>query len=127
MIARCVPVFAFLLGLWVLPASACYEAQVAAVPAHHVAVEIAVPAVAGNIAAIGGDQRCECPVIEQGAQAVVSESSKDLIVSYEEGADASPNSFNAVSLALAEYSRASSFIARRSEQPPYLFNPRLRQ
>lgn len=127
MIARCVPAIVFLLAFWVQPASGCSEAQVAALPAHHMALEIAVPAVTGNIVGIGGDQRCECPVIEQDAQAVVSESSKDLIVPYEEGADASPNPFNAASLALAEYSRASSFIARRSEQPPYLINPRLRQ
>jgi hypothetical protein len=63
----------------------------------------------------------------QDAQAVISESSKALFVSYEEGVSAFPSSFNAASVVLAEYSRASSFISRRSEQPPYLLTPRLRQ
>jgi len=126
MIARCVPLIVFLLGIWAQPASGCSEAQVAAAPAQMV-LEIAVPAVAGDFVAIGGEQRCECPAMEQNAQAVVSESSKDLSASYEEAAGASSNAFNAVSLALAENSRASSFISRRSEQPPYLLNPRLRQ
>lgn len=127
MIARCVPLIVFLLGIWAQPASACAEAQVAVTPAHMVVREFAVPPVAGDFSAIGGDQRCECPAMEQYAQAVVSEFSKDLLVSYEEGAAASAKSFDAVSLALAEFSRASSFIARRSELPPYLLNPRLRQ
>ncbi len=127
MISRCVPAFVFLLAFWVQPASACPEAQVAAVPAHHMALEIVVPAVAENIVAIGGDQRCECPAMEQDAQAIVSEFSKDLFVSDEGRASASLKSTNAALVALAEYSRVSNFISRRSEQPPYLLNPRLRQ
>jgi hypothetical protein len=63
----------------------------------------------------------------QDPQSEVSDSSKALFVSYVEGASAFPNSLNPASVALAEFTRASSFISRHAGQPPYLLTPRLRQ
>ena len=126
MIVRRILFFAFLLGAWIQSASACTEAHVPSAAARQ-AMEIAVPVVTEDFAIIGGEHRCECPAMVQNAQSAVSESSKFLLASYVEGASASLHSSNPASVALAVYSRASSFIAHRSVQPPYLLIPRLRQ
>jgi hypothetical protein len=126
MILRRILFFALLLGAWVQSASACAETHGAPAPAQK-AIEMAVPAVSEEFAVIGGEHRCECPVMVQDLQSAVSESSKYLLASYVEGSSAFLNSPNPASVALAMRTRASSFIARRSGQPPYLLAPRLRQ
>lgn len=114
------------LGSWAQSASACSEASVTP-GSVQTAIDTSALPIAEDLAIPGREDRCECPAMEQDAQAVVSGFSKALFVSDEGRASAFPNSSNAASVALAEYSRASSFISRRSEQPPYLLNPRLRQ
>ena len=126
MIVRRILFFVFLLGTWAQAAGACTEAHAAPVLAQK-AMEIAVPAVSEDFAVIGGEHRCECPAMVQNVQSTVSESSKFVLASYAEGAGVPPNSSNPDSLALAVRTRASSFIARRSGQPPYLLAFRLRQ
>jgi len=118
--------FAISLGSWAQSSSACLEASVTpgSVPT---AIETGAPPVAADLALPGRADRCECPAMEQDAQAIVSEFSKDLFVSEEGRASASLNSIDAALAGLAEYPRASSYALRRSEQAPYLFNPRLRQ
>lgn len=117
----------FLLGIWGQAAgSVCPEAHIALTPAQKV-MEITAPAVSGDFAAIGGEHRCECSATVQNAQSMASKSSKSLVASYMEGAGAFLNPSKPGSVALAVQSRASSFIARRAGQPPYLLVPRLRQ
>ena len=117
----------FLLGIWGSAAASVYpEAPVALAPAQH-ALHVAPPAVCEELVAIGSEHRCECPAVAQNAQMAVSESSKFLVVSYTEGAGTFLNLANPGSVALAAQSRASSFIAHRSGQPPYLLVSRLRQ
>lgn len=117
---------AITLGSWAQQASACSEAS-ATPELVQTALYTMESAAADDLALPGRADRCECPAMEQDAQAIVSEFSKDLLVPDEGRASAALNSIHAASVALAEYSRASSFVSRRSEQPPYLLNPRLRQ
>jgi hypothetical protein len=126
MIIRCILFLVVLLGTWLQSASACPEAHVAAAPAQK-AMEIAASVVSGDFAVIGGEHRCECPTAIQNAQSAVSESSKSLLVSTVEGGGAFLNPSNPNSVALAECTRASSFIARPSGRPPYLLVSHLRQ
>lgn len=118
--------FAFLLGIWGQATSACPEAPVASA-APRAAMEIAVSASEDLATAAGGERRCECPTGLQGVQPFVSESDKSFLAPYlgEGGAFLSPSNPNSV--ALAERSRSSSFIARPSGRPLYLFVSRLRQ
>lgn len=117
--------FAFLLGIWGQATSACPEAHVA-LAAPQEAMEITVSA-SMDFAIAGGERRCECPTDLQGVQPFVSESDKSFLAPYlgEGGAFLSPSNPNSV--ALAERSRAFSFIARPSGRPLYLFVSRLRQ
>lgn len=117
---------AITLGSWAQSASACSQESVTPELVQAALDTIGSP-VADDLALPGSADRCECPAMGQDAQAIVSEFSKDLFVSDEGRASASLNSIYAASDALADYSRASSFVSRRSEQPPYLLNPRLRQ
>jgi hypothetical protein len=126
MILRRILFFAFLLGAWVQSASACPETHVAPAPAQN-AMEIAFPAASEDFAVIGGEHRCECPVMAQNLQSAVSESSKHLLASYVEGSSAFLSSSNPASVALAVHTRVLSFVARRTGQPPYLLALRLRQ
>jgi hypothetical protein len=126
MIVRRILFFAFLLGAWIQSASACTEAHVLSAAAQQ-AMEIAVPVVTEDFAIIGCEHRCECSAAMQSAQSAVPESGKSLLASYVEGASAFLISSNPDFVALALRTRASSYIARRSAQPPYLLVPRLRQ
>ena len=117
---------AITLGSWAQSATACSEASVTP-GLVQAALDTSGSPVAADLALPGRADRCECPAMEQDAQAIVSEYSKDLFVSEEGRASASLNSIDAALARLAEYLRASSYALRRSEQPPYLFNPRLRQ
>jgi hypothetical protein len=119
MIVRRILFFVFLLGTWAQAAGACTEAHAAPAPVQQ-AMEIALPAVSEDFAVIGARHCCECPAIVQNVQLTASESSKFLLASYVEGAGGVPNSSNPGSVALAVRTRASSFIARRSAQSPYL-------
>lgn len=114
------------LGSWTQSASACSQESVTPGLVQAAIDTIGSP-VADDLALTGRADRCECPAMEQDAHAIASEFSKDLFVSDEGRASAFPNSIYTASVALAEYSRASSFVSRRSEHPPYLLNPRLRQ
>ncbi|MFY9315917.1 MAG: hypothetical protein WAO95_10200 [Burkholderiales bacterium] len=91
------------------------------------AVEFGAPVTIDALAAIGVDQRCECPAIVQDVQAALPESGRSFLLAHEAGAGAVLSSSNPRSVALAMHASASSFIARRSVQPPYLLIPRLRQ
>lgn len=126
MILRRILFVVFLLGVWVQSASACQESPGVHEPVHLSMGNPALP-VAGDFTNIGGDQRCECPAAIQNAESVVSETSKSLLAPYLEGADAFPYPSNLDAAAVAMRTRASSFIARRSELPPYLHSPRLLQ
>lgn len=126
MILRRILLAVFLLGVWVQSASACQESLGVHEPAHLLTGSPALP-VAGDFANIGGDQRCECPASMQNMESAVSESGKSPLAPYLEGADAFPYPSNLDAAAVATRTRASSFIARRAELPPYLHSPRLLQ
>ncbi len=125
MLVRRILSFLLLLGIWGQAVSACPDAHVTSAAAHAV-VLITTSAPEDSVAA-GGEHRCECPAITQNAQAAVSESSKSLLASYGEDAGVLLNSLNQASVTRAVRTRASSYIARRSERPPYLLSPRLLQ
>jgi hypothetical protein len=114
------------LGSWAQSASACLETNVAP-DRDQTAIEVIASLTAEEFAVPGREQRCECPAMQQDAQAIASEFGKTLFVPGNGRTSASLNSIDVVSVALAAYSRASSFTSRRSEQPPYLLTPRLRQ
>ncbi len=126
MTVRRILFIAFLLGVWVQSANACQESLGVHEPAHLLMGSPAMP-VAGDFVSIGGDQRCECPAAIQNAESIVSETSKSLLAPCPEGADAFPYPSNLDAAAVAMRTRASSFIARRAELPPYLHSPRLLQ
>jgi hypothetical protein len=119
MIVRRILLLVFLLGIWAQAVSACPETHVAP-GLEQKTMEVVASSVSGNVAAVGGEHRCDCPAIAQNVEATVSESSKYLLASYMEGSNAFPNSSNPASVALAVHTRVSSFIARRSGQPPHL-------
>lgn len=118
--------FGILLGTWAQSASACPEAQGAAM-LHQTAIELAAFPVTENLGAIGAERNRECCAVVQDPQSIVCESSKSLIASFSEGGIAVPNVPNPDSIAVAMHTRASDFIARHSALPPYLLVPRLRQ
>ena len=116
----------FLLGIGTHSANACVGMLGAHEPAHIVAT-FALGSVHGDVAAIGTEQRCECPSVMSNAALAVSESSKPLLAPYVESTEASPYPSNFDAAAVAMRSCASSYIARRSELAPYLLLPRLLQ
>ncbi len=117
---------AFLLGIGTQSANACVAELGVHERPHEVATD-AVGSVPGDFAVIGAEQRCECPAAMANAELVAAESSKWLLAPYVEGADALPYPSDLDAVAVAMRTRASSFIARRSELPPYLRFPRLLQ
>lgn len=117
---------ALLLGIGTQSANACVTELGVQERPHEVATDTR-GSVPGDFAVIGSEQRCECPAVMASAESAASESSKWLLAPYVEGADALPYPSDLDAAAVAMRTRASSFIARRSELPPYLRSPRLLQ
>ncbi len=126
MIVRRILFIVFLLGVWVQSANACPE-SLGSHEQGHAAAGVLVPAVAGDFAVIGGEQRCECPASMQSMQSAVSEYGKSLLAFN--GADAGSVLHRASpdSMLLAMHVRAESFLARRAALPLSLPVSRLRQ
>jgi len=117
---------ALLFGIGTQSANAC-ETEFGVHERPHEVANGALGSAPGYSAGIGPEQRCECPAAIANAEAVASESSKWLLAPYVEGADGAPYPSDLDAAAVAMRTRASSFIARRSELPPYLRSPRLLQ
>ncbi len=126
MIRRVLILWAIALGLWAQSASACEEGNPALQHAQK-AIEFSGHPAISDFAVFDPEHRCECPAVAQDAQATISEFDKDSFLSYVKRAVGLSSRPGAAFNVLAEHSRASSFIALRSEPPPYLLIPRLRQ